>query len=178
MAAVSMSAMAVNDTPSASALVRSISRRTLAPGGKPSGYTPATLLLCAARASNWFCAACKASTPWLARSCRRSEKPDELPSSSMAGGIRLMITPSFACAMAACASATSSCAVAPLRCFQSFSMVNARPAFGPAPEKLKPRMDWFTSMPGRVATCCSYNLTTSSVRSMVASDGSWIEVMK
>ena len=57
--------------------------------------------------------------------------------------------------MAFCASATSSWAVALLRSFQSLSMVKPIAAFGPEPEKPKPRTDILESMPGREATCCS-----------------------
>jgi hypothetical protein len=81
--------------------------------------------------------------------------PDEVPSSSMAGGCSTMMAPSGACSMACCASATSSPAVAPLRWSQSLSVVKAMAALGPDPAKLKPSTEMLEAMPGRDATCSS-----------------------
>lgn len=82
-------------------------------------------------------------------------KPDDVPSSSMAGGIRLITVPSLVWAMACWARETSSCAVAPSRWGQSLSMVNASAELGPEPEKPKPITVWLVAMPGRAATCAS-----------------------
>ncbi len=96
----------------------------------------------------------------------------------MAGGSRLITVPSVAPAMACWARRISFWAVAPLRASQSFSMVKAIAAFEPDPEKPKPTMDMLDWIDAREATCRSNALTTSSVRSAVASAGNWKVVMK
>ncbi len=96
----------------------------------------------------------------------------------MAGGSRLITVPSGVWRIASCARSDSSRALAPSRWFQSLSMVNAIAAFGPEPEKLNPWITMLDARPGREATCDSKALTTSSVRSLVAPVGNWMEVMK
>ncbi|MCW0450073.1 hypothetical protein NB706_002907 [Xanthomonas sacchari] len=96
----------------------------------------------------------------------------------MAGGSRLITVPSGRSAMACCTRSASSLEVAPSRWSQSLSMVKAMAALVPEPEKLKPRITRLEASAGRVATCRSNALTTASVRSLVASVGNWIEVMK
>jgi hypothetical protein len=57
-------------------------------------------------------------------------------------------------------------------------MVKAMAALGPAPEKLKPCTTRLVSSASREATWASNSLMTARVRSLVASVGSWMEVMK
>ena len=90
-----------------------------------------------ALASSWSRAAISASRPRLARSCRRSAKPPELPRPSMGGGSTAMTVPSDRLAkrwLKACTSSQEACP-AP-RTDQSLSVTKARAAFCPMPEKL------------------------------------------
>src|SRR2546427_9625628 len=65
-----------------------------------------------ALASSWSRAAISASRPRLARSCRRSAKPPELPRPSMGGGSTAMTVPSDRLAkrwLKACTSSHDAC---------------------------------------------------------------------
>jgi hypothetical protein len=103
-------------------------------------------------------------------------KPDEVPSSSMAGGIRFITMPSGVrhrrLGQATLGGGGAVALVPVLHVGEDDGRVGA------GPEKLKPSTDWVEAMPGRVAAWASKVLTTSRVRSVVASEGSWMEVMK
>ncbi|MNE98978.1 hypothetical protein D3C80_1975820 [compost metagenome] len=59
-----------------------------------------------------------------------------------------------------------------LRCDQSFSVENAKAAFWPLPEKLKPRITTVSLIPGSLALCASSCSATATVRFLVAPGGS------
>ncbi|MNV63630.1 hypothetical protein D3C71_1562340 [compost metagenome] len=169
----------LNATPSALALSRSMSICSCGASSRPSGRTWVSTLLCEAMPSNWLRALTSAVWPLPPRSCRRSVKPDELPSSGMGGGLKANTkasrTPDIAPMMRP-AIASAECS-APWRSPQSLSVMNARPAFWPWPEKLKPSTLTMLETSG----CCSANFSTSSitawVRCSVAPGGSWTLAM-
>ena len=118
MAADSVLLMCSKPTPIASALARSISSRTLVPAGRPSACTSDSNGLASASFSSCCRAARSSAWPCPVRACRASEKPEERPRLSMAGGITLITSPSATVAIACCAASTSrrgcACALTPV----------------------------------------------------------------
>ncbi|MNS77603.1 hypothetical protein D3C72_1111860 [compost metagenome] len=137
-------------TPSALAFSRSMSICSCGASSWPSGRTPISTGLCAAMPSIMLRASISLAWPWPVRSCRRKSKPEELPSSEIAGGLSGKMIASLMNDSAPKARPTSACAVSPspVRSFQSFRRTNAIPPFWPRPKKEKPAtvIIWSTTL--------------------------------
>ena len=165
--------MASKLTPSALALSRSMSNCNCGASSRPSGRTWVSTLLFDANPSNWLRAPSRASWPRPARSCSRKLKPDDEPSSGMGGGLKGKMNASRMPLNAPKARPAKACAELPasLRSDQSLSVTNARAAFCPWPEKLKPSTLTMPCTSGCLSTKPSTCCMTASVRSRVAPGG-------